>query len=140
MQLFLNNFGLNYTKTKTMNTLIILLFSIVISSVSFSQDFDKRLEKAYTSSQLKTMKQENPLQFNMLNYALDNALYLIDMPKEKMSEFQKTITYDLKKKATFLELGLSIQKENQYFKINGTDKVLVVKSEWVLLNELNSRK
>jgi hypothetical protein len=62
------------------------------------------------------------------------------MPKEKMSEIQKSITYDLKKKATFLELGLTIQKENQYLKINGLDKVLVVKSEWMLLNELNSRR
>lgn len=140
MQLFLNNLGLNYTKQKTMKTTFILLLSILISSISFSQEFDKRLEKTYTSSQLTTMQKENPAQLNMLNYALDNALYVIDMPKEKMSEIQKTITYDLKKKATFLELGLTIQKENQYFKINGLDKVLVVKSEWMLLNELNSRR
>jgi len=86
------------------------------------------------------MQKENPAQLKMLNYALDNALYVIDMPKEKMSEIQKSITYDLKKKATFLELGLTIQKENQYLKINGLDKVLVVKSEWMLLNELNSRR
>lgn len=123
-----------------MKTTFILLLSILISSISFSQEFDKRLEKAYTSSQLTTMQKENPAKLNMLNYALDNALYVIDMPKEKMSEIQKTITYDLKKKATFLELGLTIQKENQYFKINGLDKVLVVKSEWMLLNELNSRR
>lgn len=123
-----------------MKTTFILLLSILISSISFSQEFDKRLEKAYTSSQLTTMQKENPAQLNMLNYALDNALYVIDMPKEKMSEIQKPITYDLKKKATFLELGLTIQKENQYFKINGLDKVLVVKSEWMLLNELNSRR
>jgi hypothetical protein len=123
-----------------MKTTFILLLSILISSISFSQEFDKRLEKTYTSSQLTTMQKENPAQLNMLNYALDNALYVIDMPKEKMSEIQKTITYDLKKKATFLELGLTIQKENQYFKINGLDKVLVVKSEWMLLNELNSRR
>ncbi len=123
-----------------MKKTFILLLSILISSISFSQEFDKRLEKAYTSSQLTTMQKENPAQLNMLNYALDNALYVIDMPKEKMSEIQKTITYDLKKKATFLELGLTIQKENQYFKINGLDKVLVVKSEWMLLNELNSRR
>lgn len=140
MQLFLNNLGLNYTKQKTMKKTFILLLSILISSISFSQEFDKRLEKAYTSSQLTTMQKENPAQLNMLNYALDNALYVIDMPKEKMSEIQKPITYDLKKKATFLELGLTIQKENQYFKINGLDKVLVVKSEWMLLNELNSRR
>ena len=123
-----------------MKTTFILLLSILISSVSFSQNFDKRLEKTYTTSQLKTMQKENPAQFNMLNYALDNALYVIDMPKEKMSEIQKTITYDSKKKTTFLELGLTIQKENQYFKINGSEKVLVVKSEWLLLNELNSRR
>ncbi|MEY4521708.1 MAG: hypothetical protein RIT10_893 [Bacteroidota bacterium] len=123
-----------------MKSTFILLFSILISSISLSQEFDKRLEKAYTSNQLTTMQKENPAQLKMLNYALDNALYVIDMPKEKMSEIQKSITYDLKKKATFLELGLTIQKENQYLKINGLDKVLVVKSEWMLLNELNSRR
>jgi transcription termination factor NusB len=130
----------SHSKRKTMKSTFILLFSILISSISLSQEFDKRLEKAYTSNQLTTMQKENPAQLKMLNYALDNALYVIDMPKEKMSEIQKSITYDLKKKATFLELGLTIQKENQYLKINGLDKVLVVKSEWMLLNELNSRR
>ena len=86
------------------------------------------------------MQKENPEQLRMLNYALDNAFYVIDFPKEKKNELQKTITYDLKKKASFIELGLTIQKENQYFKINGSDKVLVLKSEWLLLNELNTKK
>lgn len=123
-----------------MKTTFVLLLSIFISSVTYSQDFDIRLEKVYTSTQLKTMQKENPAQLRMLNYALDNALYVIDLPKEKTSEIQKTITFDLKNRATFIELGLTIQKENQYFKINGSDKVLVVKSEWLLLNELNTRR
>lgn len=123
-----------------MKTTLVLLLCVLISSVTFSQDFDKRLEKIYTTTQLKMMQKENPEQLRMLNYALDNALYVIDFPKEKKNELQKTITYDLKKKASFIELGLTIQKENQYFKINGSDKVLVLKSEWLLLNELNTKK
>lgn len=123
-----------------MKTTLVLLLCVLISSVTFSQDFDKRLEKIYSTTQLKTMQKENPEQLRMLNYALDNAFYVIDFPKEKKNELQKTITYDLKKKASFIELGLTIQKENQYFKINGSDKVLVLKSEWLLLNELNTKK
>ena len=37
---------------------------------------------------------------------------------------------------TFDDLGLDIINSNQYFKIEGTDKMLVVKSIWVLDNEL----
>ncbi|MBP6091144.1 MAG: hypothetical protein KA521_07815 [Crocinitomicaceae bacterium] len=123
-----------------MKTTSLLLLCLAINLTSFSQDFDKRLEKTYSKSQLITMKNENLAQFNMLNYALDNALYVIEMPVEKMSQIQGTIAYDQKNKATFLELGLTITKENQYFKIKDTNKVLVVKSEWLLMNELNSRR
>lgn len=123
-----------------MKTTSLLLLCLTINLTSFSQDFDKRLEKTYSKSQLITMKNENLAQFNMLNYALDNALYVIEMPVEKMSQIQGTIAYDQKNKATFLELGLTITKENQYFKIKDTNKVLVVKSEWLLMNELNSRR
>ena len=41
-----------------MKTTLVLLLCVLISSVTFSQDFDKRLEKIYTTTQLKMMQKE----------------------------------------------------------------------------------
>ena len=121
------------------NTFLILL-SLTLQFYCFSQDYDKRLLNTYSVDELSTLKKEQPENFKMLNYALDNALYILDLPKEKSAEISAAINYDFNTKPTFLALGLSIQKQNQYFKINGSNKMLVLKSEWVLMNELNTKK
>jgi hypothetical protein len=123
-----------------MKTTFILLLSILISSVSFSQDFDKRLEKLYSVEELTAMQKENPSKIITLNYAIDNAVYTSDLPLEKKSEFTKSINYDFKKKPNFIELGLKIENQSQYFRINGTNKILVIKSEYLLNYELKNIK
>jgi mannitol-specific phosphotransferase system IIBC component len=123
-----------------MKTTFILFLSILISSVSFSQDFDKRLEKLYSVEELTAMQKENPSKIITLNYAIDNAVYTSDLPLEKKSEFTKSINYDFKKKPNFIELGLKIENQSQYFRINGTNKILVIKSEYLLNYELKNIK
>lgn len=123
-----------------MKTTFILLLSMLISSVSFSQDFDKRLEKLYSVEELTAMQKENPSKIITLNYAIDNAVYTSDLPLEKKSEFTKSINYDFKKKPNFIELGLKIENQSQYFRINGTNKILVIKSEYLLNYELKNIK
>jgi hypothetical protein len=113
---------------------------MLISSVSFSQDFDKRLEKLYSVEELTAMQKENPSKIITLNYAIDNAVYTSDLPLEKKSEFTKSINYDFKKKPNFIELGLKIENQSQYFRINGTNKILVIKSEYLLNYELKNIK
>lgn len=123
-----------------MKLTILVLSFFFIQFNSFSQEYDKRLEKIYSIEELKTIQKENPSNIIMLNYALDNAVYISDLPSEKKSEFTKSINYDFKKKPNFIDLGLKIENQNQYYRINGTDKILVVKSEYLLNYELKNIK
>lgn len=117
-----------------------LALALTIHSISFAQQIDKRLEKRYSTQELTTMQNENPSHYKMLVYALDNACYTSEYPKEKASTLTQSIVLDPNKPLNFIELGLEIKKENQYIKIEGTSKILVVKSEWVLNNELSKKQ
>ena len=116
----------------------ILLFTIFLSasSVAFSQEIDARLSKRYSSTELADLKQNDPAKLTLLNYALDHACYITDVPKGKESGLNGVIEMNINEPIDFIALGLEIQKTNQYIRIKGTDKVLVVKSEWVLTNEM----
>ena len=76
----------------------------------------------------------------MYVYAVDKACYVSDLPKGKEAKLDGAINVDISKPLNFIDLGLDIKSVNQYFKINGTDKMLVVKSEFVLNNELKNNK
>ena len=116
------------------------LFFTFFSNISFSQMVDQRLEKKYSKKEINQIIQDDPGQYQFLVYALDNACYTIDQPKDKnLSEFP-TISVDIKSPLNFLNLGLEIKDQNQYFFIKGTNKLLVVKSNWVLNHELKTKK
>lgn len=116
-----------------------LFFSfLTLSITTFSQEIDTRLTKRFTSQELAEMQKSQPEHYAMLVYALDNALYTVEAPKEKNIQFL-SITLDQTKPYDFISLGLAIKKQNQYFLIEGTHKVLVVKSEWVLNNEMKTK-
>lgn len=120
----------------------ILLFTIFLSasSVAFSQEIDARLSKRYSSTELADLKQNDPAKLTLLNYALDHACYITDVPKGKESGLNGVIEMNINEPIDFIALGLEIQKTNQYIPIKGTDKVLVVKSEWVLTNEMQNKQ
>jgi|688.fasta_scaffold1579916_1 hypothetical protein len=120
----------------------ILLFTIFLSasSLAFSQEFDARLSKRYSITELADLKQNDPAKLNLLNYALDHACYIADVPKGKESGLNGVVEMNTNEPIDFIALGLEIQKTNQYLRIKGTDKVLVVKSEWVLTNEMQNNQ
>ena len=123
-----------------MKKVFILTLALVVSSLAFTQEIDGRLTKKYSQEELKIMINQNPANYKMLVYALDNACYVTDLPKGKADALTGTIDLDTSKKLSFIDLGLEIKKVNQYFGINGTNKMLVVKSESVLNNELTTKK
>jgi hypothetical protein len=120
----------------------ILLFTVFLSasSLAFSQEADARLSKRYSSNELADLKQNDPAKLTLLNYALDHACYIADVPKGKESGLNGVIELNINEPIDFIALGLEIQKTNQYLRIKGTDKVLVVKSEWVLNNEMQNNQ
>jgi hypothetical protein len=120
--------------------ILLFLFFTFFSKISFSQIVDQRLEKKYSKQEINKMIQDDPYKYHFLVYALDNACYTIDQPKDKnLSEFTQ-ISLDVKSPLNFLDIGLEIKDQNQYFIIKGTNKLLVVKSNWVLNHELKTKQ
>lgn len=120
---------------KLLSSLVVVL---LISSVSWSQEkIDKRLLNKYSVEELKSIETNNPNELKILTYALDNGMYLANYSKEKGHEF---IEIDApKKNQTYVDLNLDIKDYNQYYKVKGTEKLLVIKSREVLMNELKTK-
>lgn len=104
------------------------------------QSVDQRLKLRFSDAEITQMMQENLQQYNMLVYAIDHGMYVTAKPSSKSENLDKEIVYDLQSQKNFLELGFEILNRNQYFPISGSDKMLVLKSEWVLLNEMKNKK
>ncbi len=111
---------------------------MIFVGTAFSQEINQRLLPKYSTEALETMIASNPDQYAMLVYALDNALYIANYSSAKGGEFE-SIVLDPYELPTFLELNLEIKDQNQYFKIDGVDKLLVVKSKSVLTYEMTKK-
>ncbi len=116
------------------------LFCLILISMSssFAQEIDERLLSKYSQQELETMIETNSNQYDLLDYALDNALYLANFNDTKGGDFE-LITIDPENLPTFIEMNLEITDQNQYFKIDGVDKLLVVKSTVVLNYEMKKK-
>ena len=124
-----------------MKHFLFLAVSLFISSYSFSQKVDETLSKKYSSEELKTLKKVDSKKFELINFSLQNACYIIENPAGKNTSEYKMISVPNLTKLNFQDLGLSIiENQNQYFLIQGTNKMLVVKSAIVLSQELSSKK
>ena len=120
-----------------MKLITTLCFSLLFSVISFSQDIDKRLLEKYSEAELNEMIENSPNEYALLDYALDNAIYFATTSASKGQTLE---TIDLPAEgATFIDLGIEIKDQNQYFRINGEDKLLVVKSKWVLNHEMQKK-
>jgi hypothetical protein len=125
-----------------MKAIFILLLTLLVSGAVSAQQYDQRLLNAYSTEELASISQEKPELLNILNYALDNACYFTEAIGKDFSVFPAIDLTDSKKVPCFAELGIKIiEDKSQFFRINGTNKVLVVKSGIVLKYELiNSKK
>ena len=126
-----------------MKNLVLALTLVLFSFGAFSQsnDIDKRLLAKYTIEELSEIKVENPEQFKYLNYCLDKAWYITSLPKEKAKKGDGRVgSISIKdiNNINIYELNIEIIKDDyQFFAIEGTDKMLVIKSEDHIKKELN---
>lgn len=128
--------------------LILLAFS---SKLIYSQNYNQELLKSYSKKELKEISKSNPNEIKLLNYAIDNACYVVEKPvadKRKEKGDVQHITfpvYDGKlnvdlDKIKFTDLGFKIKDKNIYIILSDNNKMLVIKSKWVLQNELDQIK
>jgi hypothetical protein len=100
----------------------------VMSTKVSAQTYDTRLEPYYTKQEIQTMIQEDIVAYVFLVNCLNKAIFIAEIPAEKASsiKFNGTLNIDPNGTHTFLSLGLKITDEYQYYKIEGTNKMLVV--------------
>ncbi len=105
---------------------------------------DSRLLNNYSESFLAELIQNDIQEYNLLVHAIDNACYVAQAPASKSAEFTRTISWTNASIPAFLDLnrdyGIVLENFNQYILIEGTEKMVVVKSKIVLENELQTKK
>jgi hypothetical protein len=112
-------------------TFFIAACMMVLSSFSIAQKYNNELLNSYTKSEIQSMDVET---LQALEYGIENAIYFITIPKEKQSNF--LVIKNPNSTTKYTSLGLKITSENQYFEIKETNQLMVVKSLYVLKNEL----
>lgn len=106
--------------------------------LSFGQDANK----IHPGKQVRIEKQTPVLTAEMEQYAVANGSYIADRPSGdgKESAFDGQISMENAQKVDPKAMGIKIIDRNQFFEIAGTGKVLVVKSTWVLENEMKTKR
>lgn len=124
-----------------MKKIIITCCVIFLGSVAFAQNsLNDDLLVKYSKSELESIKKDNPKEYAYLEFCVKNAFYIAAMPEEKIkantSKF-KEITIELPI-SNFYDLKIDVlENEYQSFIIEGTKKVLMIKSKTHILRELN---
>ncbi len=102
---------------------------------SLSQNFNKELLKSYSQTELNSFSSAEIL---MLEYALENACYFTPIPDGKTVDFPEL---EIKKNTVqFTDLGIKITDKTQYFIVKNQNKLLVVKSNYILHLEIKNKK
>lgn len=93
-----------------------------------AQEIDSRLLVKYKKSEIKKMMAENPSEYQFELNALNRGMFISEIPSEKGKDivFDGEIKLNLDKEHTYLSLGKTITDRYQYFKIKGTNKMVVI--------------
>jgi hypothetical protein len=106
----------------------LLLLVVGFSQFVASQDFDARLLGKYSKQEIKKMQESNPNEYQFLVNALDKGLFISEIPAEKAKDvvFDGTLKIDPKGTHTFITLKKEILERYQYYKIEGTNMMVVI--------------
>ena len=113
------------------NSFFFFAFITMFSSFSFAQNYNSELLKSYSKVEIQSMDVES---VKALEYGVENAIYFIAIPTGKKADFP--VFENPKLIAKYTDLGLKITNENQYFQMKESNQLMVVKSMYVLKNEL----
>lgn len=116
-----------------MKKTIFSLFVFLGASLSYGQNLSKDLNKPATAQGPVVSKE-------MQAYAAKKGTYIIARPNGKDLKPDGEISLEKAKLVDPSAMGIKIIDKTQYFSITGTTDLLVVKSTWVLDNEMKTAK
>ncbi|MCB9188501.1 MAG: hypothetical protein H6600_04765 [Flavobacteriales bacterium] len=118
-------------------TLITILFILFIGNgIAQQSAFDNRLLVAFTEAEISEMD-ANTLAFN--TYCIDNAFVIMPFPAEKEGDAAINGARNIPdlENINFFELNVDLKEdEYQYFKLLGTNKMLMIKPITLIKKEL----
>jgi hypothetical protein len=115
------------------------LFFALLSLSSWSQTIETQLSKSYSKEEIAQFKAENSLPLYV--YAIEHACYLIDKPQGKdVSGFPTLKVNGETVPLDFTYFQIKLTDRTQYFQIEGSARILVVKSKNVLSLEMKNQK
>ena len=127
-----------------MKLFTIAIFLFGLNMLCVAQNKQEQLAQLYTQEELTSLKANDPKEFRLISYALENGCYVTKAPQGKSEGFTKSINWTNSTEPTFFDLkkmyAIELENFNQYIQITGTDKMVVVKSRFVLENELSNQK
>ena len=109
-----------------------LFFLLSFSLLGTAQKIDKTLLKSYSKEELTKIKNTDPEHYEVLVYAIDHGTYLSEYNEAKHGQLNLKELPRIESLPYFTDLNLKIEAFNQYFYAPKLDKIVVVKSEWVL--------
>lgn len=124
----------------------LLTLSIFLSSYIFGYgqlSYDARLKSKFSEKELVEMQTKNAKNLEYLNFYVANAYQINQMPSGKSNahEIKGTIKVKDINNINIYELNLNpLPKDYQYYKIEGSDKLLVILSEDQIKEKFNQLK
>ncbi len=110
---------------------VIILLLMVLPLTAWSQGaVDERLYEVFDADYLERLQTENPFLIKYYTFCLDNSYRIETLPSDKTTDLKEVIIPDLGNMNILKILGeQQLQRASDYdvfYKIKGTDKVLVV--------------
>ncbi len=112
-----------------------LLSFILIFCSCFHAFSQSALLDSYTQSELNELKQVNIADYELLSYAIENALEFGEYFESKHSNLEHVNNDISPETASFTDFRFKIKNQNQYYVWENQQKIIIVKSFWVLRNE-----
>ena len=115
------------------NRLFLITFILIVGYANAqNKSFDQRLLSKFSKSELDQMQINNPVAFAYWNFYVATAYQVLDLSKEKANKHETKGAVKIKDFNTINIFDLNcipLEKDYQYFKIEGTKKLLVILPE-----------
>ena len=118
-----------------MKKVLVVLISVMFSgSMLFGQntEFDSRLLVKYSVEELNKIEKENPSEMRFLLHCIENAQYITPFPEGKEGAVEIIGKVEIRdiNNINFFELDVELIQDNyQYYTVEGSEMLLVIKSK-----------
>ena len=117
----------------------ILVLFLGMTTMTVAQTGDNR--KVSEVQTIEQLQSTNPTEYKeVVAYAEKHGSQIMDLPKGKDARLNGEISMEKAQLIDPLKMGLTVPSANEYYRITGTDKMLLLKSLYVLQQEMKTNR